>query len=183
MKLTFTEGHSARVTAYTIAIAKRMGLPKEQILIISRGAYLHDIGKVKIADRILMKPGQLTEDEYEEMKEHCYYGYGILNELPHLAEASNLAYAHHENYDATGYPRGLRGEEIPLGARIVAIANTLDSITNDLPYRGKRSLHEAKAEILRCAGTQFDPHIVEVFLSIPDGVWSDLRKQCDDHHG
>lgn len=175
-----SDGHSSRVTAFTIAIAKRMGLPKEQVLTIARGAYMHDFGKIKIPEEILKKPDKLTKDEYEQMKEHCYYGYKMLSKVPFLTEASEIVYAHQEYYDGTGYPRGLKGDEIPLGARIFAIADTLDAITNDRPYRRKRTLKEAKAEILRCSGTQFDPHIVDVFLQIPDAFWDDLRKQVDE---
>ena len=175
-----TKGHSSRVTAYAIAIARSMGLPKEQILTISRGAYLHDLGKIKIPDDILKNSNKLTKEEYEQMKEHCYYGYKMLSKIPFLSEAAEIAYCHHEHYDGSGYPRSLLREQIPLGARIVAIANTLDSITSDLPYRRQQPMGEATAEIKRCAGTQFDPHIVDVFLQIPDVIWSDLRRQCDD---
>ena len=176
-----TEGHSSRVTAFTIAIAKRMGLPKEQILTIARGAYLHDFGKIKIPEDILKKPDKLTKDEYEQMKEHCYYGYKMLSKIPFLAEAAEIVYAHQEFFDGTGYPRGLKGDEIPLGARIFAIADTLDAITSDRPYRRRRTLTDAKNEILRCSGTQFDPQIVDVFLQMPDALWDDLRKQVAEH--
>ena len=172
--------HSTRVAAFTIAIAKRMGLPKDEIRVIARGAYLHDLGKIKIRDDILNKPDRLTSDEYEQMKEHCYYGYKMLSKIPFLFEAAEIVYSHHEHYDGSGYPRALTHQQIPLGARIVAIANTFDSITSDLSYRGKRSLKEARAEILKCAGTQFDPYIVDVFLEMPEALWSDLRKQVDD---
>ena len=175
-----TEGHSQRVTAFTIAIANRMGLQKEQIKIIGRGAFLHDIGKIKIPDGILKKPGKLTREEYEHMKEHCYLGYKMLSKIPFLAEAAEIVYAHQEHYDGNGYPRGLKSEEIPLGARIFTVADTFDAIIRDRPYRRKRSKADARAEILRCAGTQFDPHIVEVFLAIPDAVWDDLENQVDE---
>src|SRR5271165_1455609 len=104
-----TEGHSRRVTAFTIAIAKRMGLQKEQISVIARGAFLHDIGKMAIPDDILRKPGKLTEDEVATMREHCYLGYKIINRIPFLAEAAEIVYSHQEKYDGTGYPRGLKG--------------------------------------------------------------------------
>ena len=175
-----TEGHSQRVTTFTMAIANRMGVPKEQVKIIGRAAYLHDIGKIKIPDSILKKPGKLTPEEYEHMKEHCYLGYKMLTKIPFLAEAAEIVYAHQEYYDGTGYPRGLKGDSIPLGARIFAIADTLDAITSDRPYRRRRTLKQAKDEILRCSGTQFDPEIVEIFLAIPDVIWDDLRKQVDE---
>ena len=175
-----TEGHSRRVTTFTIAIAKQLGLPKEEIEIIAHGAFLHDIGKIKIPDAILTKPGKLTAAEYEHMKEHCYLGYKLLTKIPFLADAAEIVYAHQEYYDGSGYPRGLKGDDIPLGARIFAIADTLDAITSDRPYRRKRSLKEARAEIQRCAGTQFDPRMVDLFQRIPDIVWDDLRKQVDE---
>ena len=175
-----SKGHSDRVTAFTIAIAKRMGIGREQIEVIAQGAYLHDIGKLKIPEEILKKPSKLTSAEYEHMKEHCYLGYKMLGKIPFLADAAEIVYCHQEYFDGNGYPRGLKGDEIPLGARIFAIADTLDAIIDDRVYRRARSLEQAKAEIKRCAGTQFDPSIVEVFLSIPDLVWDDVRKQVEE---
>src|ERR1700682_3957702 len=130
-----TEGHSRRVTAFTIAIAKAMGLPHEQIPIIARGAFLHDIGKMAIPDAILRKPGKLTPEEIATMQEHCYKGYQIVKKIPFLTEACEIIYSHQERYDGTGYPRGLKGREIPLGSRIFSIADTLDAILADRPYR------------------------------------------------
>src|ERR1700720_3680106 len=118
-----TEGHSRRVTAFTIAIAKAMGLPHEQIPIMPRGAFLHDIGKMAIPDEILRKPGKLTPEQVTIMQEHCYKGYQIVKKIPFLTEACEIIYSHQERYDGTGYPRGLKGREIPLGARIFSIAD------------------------------------------------------------
>jgi putative nucleotidyltransferase with HDIG domain len=174
-----TEGHSKRVTAFTIAIARAMGLPKEQISVIARGAFLHDIGKMAIPDAILRKPGKLDQEEVGIMREHCYRGYQMLRKIPFLTEASDIVYSHQEKYDGTGYPRGLRGNEIPLGARIFSIADTLDAITSDRPYRAAQTLDAARAEIKRCTGTQFDPEIVEIFLRMPDNIWEDLRREID----
>jgi putative nucleotidyltransferase with HDIG domain len=174
-----TEGHSKRVTAFTIAIARAMGLPSDKIRVIARGAFLHDIGKMAIPDAILRKPGALTADEKEIMKEHCYRGYQILRKIPFLLEAAEIVYAHQEMYDGTGYPRGLKGEEIPLGARIFALADTLDAITSDRPYRAGRSVNVAREEIARCAGTQFDPQVVKVFVAMPEAIWHDLRREID----
>src|ERR1035437_3435490 len=123
-----TETHSKRVTAYTIAMARKMGLPKGEMNVMARGAFLHDIGKMTIPDEFLLKPGKLTDDEMAIMQQHCHLGYRIISRVPFLAEAAQIVYSHHERYDGTGYPRGLKGEEIPLGARLVAIANTLDVI-------------------------------------------------------
>src|SRR5581483_63743 len=152
-----TEGHSKRVTAFTIAIARAMGLPAEQIRIIARGAFLHDIGKMAIPDHIIRKPGKLDPDEVATMREHCYHGYKILGKIPFLQDACDIVYSHQEKYDGTGYPRGLKGEEIPLGARIFAVADTLDAILSDRPYRKAQSFDAARKEIERCSGEQFDP--------------------------
>jgi len=170
-----TEGHSRRVTAYTIAIARKMGLAKEEVDVIARGAFLHDIGKMAIPDDILRKPGKLTVQEMDIMKEHCYRGYKIISRIPFLAEAAEIVYSHQEFYDGTGYPRGLKGEEIPLGARIFAIADTLDAMRSDRPYRKAQSIQAARKEIGAWAGRQFDPQIVKVFLEMPDNIWEDLR--------
>src|ERR1700686_962422 len=128
-----TEGHSRRVTVFTIAIARAMGIPKDQIAVIARGAFLHDIGKMAIPDDILRKPGKLTDDEMAIMKEHCYRGYKIISRIPFLTEAAEIVYAHQERFDGLGYPRGLKGEEIPLGARIFSIADPLDAMRSARP--------------------------------------------------
>jgi putative nucleotidyltransferase with HDIG domain len=172
-----TEGHSKRVTAFTIAIAKAMGLPREQINVVARGAFLHDIGKMAVPDAILRKPGALTPDEVAIMREHAYHGYQMLKRIPYLQEAAEIVYAHQERYDGTGYPRGLRGDDIPLGARIFSIADTLDAIRSDRPYRPAQSLDAARKEIEKWSGRQFDPEIVKVFLSMPENIWDDLRKE------
>jgi putative nucleotidyltransferase with HDIG domain len=174
-----TEGHSKRVTAFTIAIARAMGLASDKIRVIARGAFLHDIGKMAIPDAVLRKPGPLTEDEIILMREHCYHGFQMLRKIPFLLDAAEIVHAHQERYDGTGYPRGLKGEGIPLGARIFAIADTLDAITSDRPYRAAQSLQAAKDEIVRWSGRQFDPAIVAIFLSMPDSIWEDLRKEIN----
>jgi putative nucleotidyltransferase with HDIG domain len=174
-----TEGHSKRVTAYTIAIARAMNVPKEQIDVIARGAFLHDIGKMAIPDDILRKPGALTPDQVTIMKEHAFLGYKMLQKIPFLQEASEIVYSHQEKFDGSGYPRGLKGEQIPLGARIFSIADTLDAIMSDRPYRPARPFPVAKKEIEAWSGRQFDPSIVSVFVDIPDQRWDDLRKQID----
>ena len=171
-----TEGHSRRVTAYTIALAREMGMNPEQLRVIARGAFLHDIGKIATPDSILLKPGKLDAGEMAVMREHCQRGYEMVRKIPFLREASEIVYAHQESFDGSGYPRGLRGVEIPLGARIFAIADTLDAITSHRPYRQGRSFEEAREEIRRCAGGQFDPGIVDVFLRIPQERWSGLRE-------
>lgn len=170
-----TEGHSRRVTAYTIAIAKKMGLQNEEIRVIARGAFLHDIGKMAIPDSILRKPGKLTPEQTEIMKEHAFLGYKILSKIPFLAQAAEIVHAHQEKYDGSGYPRGLKGDQIPLGARIFSIADTLDAMTVDRPYRPAQSFHAARKEIQAFAGRQFDPAIVAVYLEMPDNIWEGLR--------
>ena len=172
-----TEGHSRRVTAFTIAIARAMGLAGDQIRIIARGAFLHDIGKMAIPDDILRKPGKLTPDQTNIMREHCYKGYQIVKKIPFLQDACDIIYSHQERFDGSGYPRGLRGTEIPLGARIFAVADTLDAITSDRPYRSRQSDAAARTEIEEWSGRQFDPEVVKVFLAMPENIWEDLRKQ------
>jgi putative nucleotidyltransferase with HDIG domain len=174
-----TEGHSKRVTAYTIQIARAMGLDTDTMRILARGAFLHDIGKMAIPDAILRKPDRLNEDEQTIMREHSYLGYKMLKKIPFLAASAEVVYAHQEHWDGTGYPRGLKGGDIPQGARIFAIADTLDAITSDRPYRLARSVEVACAEIAAWSGRQFDPDIVSVFLSIPTSVWQDLHGEID----
>jgi putative nucleotidyltransferase with HDIG domain len=177
-----TEGHSKRVTAYTITLAQAMGLAVGQIRVIARGAFLHDIGKMAIPDAILRKAGPLNKEEMLLVREHCNHGYQMLRKIPFLLDAAEIVYAHQERYDGTGYPRGLNGEEIPLGARIFAIADALDAITSDRPYRAAQSIQAARGEINRWSGRQFDPKIVSVFLSLPDSVWEDLRQQVNSQY-
>jgi putative nucleotidyltransferase with HDIG domain len=177
LKDSETEGHSKRVTAYTIALARAMGVGSDGIKVIARGAFLHDIGKMAIPDAILRKPGKLTPEEQALMREHCERGYNILRKIPFLNEASEIVYSHQEHYDGSGYPRGIRGNAIPIGARIFAIADTLDAITSDRPYRGAKSFDVARLEILRCSGTQFDPAVVDIFLKIPNELWIELRSE------
>ncbi len=172
-----TEGHSRRVTAYTIALAQAMGLESDDLRIIARGAFLHDIGKIATPDSILLKPARLSDEEMTIMKQHCERGYEMVRKIPFLREAAEIVYAHQERFDGTGYPRGLRGEDIPLGARIFAIADALDAITSDRPYRKGTTFAAATEEIARCAGKQFDPWIVEVFLEMPHETWIDLRAE------
>jgi HD-GYP domain-containing protein (c-di-GMP phosphodiesterase class II) len=167
---------SRYITTYSIRIARNMGLSKEQIGVIARGAFLQGIGKISIPDHILFKPGKLTDDEMAIMREYCYRGYKMISRIPFLAEAAEIVYSHQEHYDGLGYPRGLRGGEIPLGARIVAVASALDAIISDRPYRPARSFATARKEIELGAGRQFDPEIVKLSLEIPDNIWEDLRK-------
>jgi putative nucleotidyltransferase with HDIG domain len=177
LKDSETEGHSKRVTAYTIALARAMGITPAEIKIIARGAFLHDIGKMAIPDEILRKPGQLTPEEQEVMREHCPRGYHMLRKIPFLSGAAEIVFTHQEHFDGSGYPSGLSGSQIPIGARIFAVADALDAITSDRPYRRACGFDAAREEILRCSGTQFDPGVVEVFLKIPNELWHELRSE------
>jgi putative nucleotidyltransferase with HDIG domain len=177
LKDSETEGHSKRVTAYTIALARAMGIGPAEIKVIARGAFLHDVGKMAIPDEILRKPGALTAEEQAVMREHCSRGYNMLRKIPFLTGAAEIVFCHQEHFDGSGYPRGIRGREIPVGARIFAVADTLDAITSDRPYRKARSFDAAREEVLRCSGTQFDPAVVEVFLKIPNELWQELRSE------
>jgi putative nucleotidyltransferase with HDIG domain len=171
-----TEGHCQRVTAFTISIAKAMPVPNHYLAVLARAAFLHDIGKMAIPDGILRKPGPLTDDEKKIMRTHCQIGYDMLTRIPFLQEAAEIVLAHQEFYDGTGYPRGLKGDQIPLGARIFTIADSLDAMISDRPYRRALPMSHAREEIRRCSGTQFDPKVVEVFSTIPEEHWLDLRE-------
>jgi putative nucleotidyltransferase with HDIG domain len=176
-----TEGHSKRVTAYTVALARAMRLSPKELKVIARGAFLHDIGKIAIPDSILLKPGSLTPDEMTIMRSHCEQGHRIVSKIPFLATASEIVLCHQEKFDGSGYPQGLRGHEIPRGARIFAIADTMDAITSDRPYRKGSTFAHAIGEIERCSGDQFDPSIVEVFLGMSRETWPTIRAEIGRH--
>ncbi|MFN8516556.1 MAG: diguanylate cyclase [Chloroflexia bacterium] len=165
-----TEGHSQRVVAYALAIGQALCLSARDLAAIEVGALLHDIGKVGIPDAILRKPGKLDPLEWEEMKRHPEIGYQLTSRIPFLDAASPLVLHHHERWDGEGYPSGLRGEDIPLAARIFAVADAYDALVSDRPYRSGRSHEQALEEIRRYAGTQFDPQIVTTFLQITTGT-------------
>jgi putative nucleotidyltransferase with HDIG domain len=171
-----TEGHCQRVTAFCISIARSMPVPDPYLAVLARAAFLHDIGKMAIPDGILRKPGPLNDEEKQIMRTHCEVGYNMLIRIPFLRDAAEIVLAHQEFFDGTGYPRGLKGDQIPLGARIFTIADSLDAMISDRPYRKALPMSHAREEIKRCSGTQFDPQMVEVFLSIPEQHWLDLRE-------
>jgi response regulator RpfG family c-di-GMP phosphodiesterase len=172
-----TAGHSGRVMAYTLEIAKAAGCAKEQLNTIARGALLHDIGKIGVPDAILMKPGPLTEEEWPLMKAHVGVGYWLLSRIAFLEDAAEIVLAHHERFDGKGYAQGLQGGMIPLGARIFAVADSLDAITSDRPYRRALPFVVAREEIVRQSGKQFDPAVVSAFLAIDESTWHELRAQ------
>ena len=162
----YTHGHSREVTEYAVAIAQEMGLSVKEIEIIRDAGILHDIGKIGIADALLLKPGRLTDEEYEQIKKHPEIGKSILEPVQCLADKIPLIYHHHERIDGTGYPQGLSGDDIPLGARILAIADSYQAMTSDRPYRKALSMQVAISELEKFRGRQFDSKIVDVFLRI-----------------
>ncbi len=159
-----THGHAKRVSELASVVAWQMGLRKEQLRQIEKAAILHDIGKIGVADAVLSKPGPLDDIEWEEMKRHPELGYQILNGIDFLRDAAEVVYAHHERYDGTGYPRRLRGDEIPMGARIFAVVDAFDAMTSHRPYRKPLAHQKAMEEIIRNSGTQFDSEVVRAFL-------------------
>jgi len=159
-----TEGHAQRVTEMTLALARAMGINEADLVHIQRGALLHDIGKMGIADSILLKPGPLTDDEWQIMRRHPGYAYDMLSPIAYLEPALAIPYCHHEKWDGTGYPRGLKGEAIPFAARIFAIVDVWDALRADRPYRKGWPEERVRAHLLAQSGTHFDPQIVEVFL-------------------
>jgi putative nucleotidyltransferase with HDIG domain len=170
-------GHTKRVTAFTIAIARHLGITADEIRMIARGAFLHDIGLTSVPDDILRKRGTLSHQELAIFQEHCFRGYQLLKRIPYLEQAAEIVYSHHERFDGTGYPRGLKGHDIPLGARIFTVADTLEAIITDHPYRPGQPISEAREEIQRWSGRLFDPEIVQAFLSMPENIWEDLRDE------
>jgi response regulator RpfG family c-di-GMP phosphodiesterase len=173
-----TAGHSRRVTLYSLEMAKRLNFSADQLKQLERGAYLHDIGKIGIPDSILLKPGKLTPEETAVMQTHVRIGYELMSRVAFLSSAAQIVLTHQECFDGTGYPQGLAGEEIPLGARIFAISDTMDAMMSDRPYRRGRPYAVARAEIAREAGKQFDPQVVEAFLSIPEEIWEKIRSEA-----
>lgn len=163
-----TEGHSRRVTELTMSVARVLGLSDEEMVHIRRGALLHDIGKVGIPDKILLKPGPLDDEEWEIMRKHPVYAYELLSPIPFLRPALDIPYCHHEKWDGTGYPRGLRGEQIPLAARIFALIDVWDALRNDRPYRAAWPQEKVLDHVCSLKGTHFDPKVVDAFLTIPD---------------
>lgn len=159
-----TEGHTLRVTELTLRIARAMGFSAEQLVHVRRGALLHDIGKMGVPDQILHKPGPLTEEEWRSMKRHPELAYELLSPIQYLAPALDIPHYHHEKWDGTGYPDGLKGEEIPLAARIFAVVDVYDALTSDRPYRASWSKEQALAYIRSEAGRHFDPTVVDIFL-------------------
>ncbi|RLD16387.1 MAG: hypothetical protein DRI22_01315, partial [Caldiserica bacterium] len=162
----YYQGHSERVARYSVEIARKMGLPQEQVENVRRAALIHDIGKIGVPDTILLKPSSLTKQEWEKIREHPKIGEEIVKPIDFLQNISPIIRSHHERWDGLGYPDGLKGEEIPMGARIIAVADSYDSMTSSRPYREALSREGALEELKREKGRQFDPHLVDIFLEI-----------------
>ena len=173
-----TGAHSERVRVYSLALARAHGMSEAEMRDIEHGVILHDIGKIGIPDSILLKPGPLTPDEWKVMRTHPEVGRRLVEHIPFLAGAVPIVYCHHERWDGNGYPEGLRGENIPPGARIFAVADALDAMTYDRPYSRAVSLEAARAEIGRCAGAHFDPAVVATFMAIPLQTLQELRRRA-----
>jgi HD-GYP domain-containing protein (c-di-GMP phosphodiesterase class II) len=174
-----TGNHSKRVTVFTIAIARIMGFDDEQVRVFARGVFLHNIGNLAIPESILQKQGALTPEETAILREHCRYGYQIVRKIPFLEAAAEIILSHHEFWDGTGYPRGLREQQIPIGARIFAVAAALEEMTTESRRHPAQPLNAAKEEIQSGSGRQFEPAVVNAFLSMPDHIWGDLRREID----
>lgn len=165
--------HSERVMNYTAFLGGKLGLTGRELQDLSKGALLHDIGKIGISDNILLKPGQLDDNEWLEMRKHPQIGYAILSEIDFLKKPAEIILSHHERFDGSGYPKQIKGEQIPLGARIFGIVDTLDAMTSDRPYRKALPFALVGPEIIKFRGTQFDPEIADLFLSIPRKQWEE----------
>ncbi len=164
-----TEGHTRRVTAMTVRLARALGVAESEIVYIRRGALLHDIGKMGIPDRILLKNGPLTNEEWDIMRLHPVYAYELLAPIDYLRQSLDIPYAHHERWDGSGYPRALRGEQIPLAARIFAVVDVWDALLSDRPYRAGWPVEKVREYIRQQSGILFDPQIVEAFLCLDAG--------------
>lgn len=169
-KDAYTHGHSMRVTLYSLALAQKLELSDELIEEIETAGLLHDIGKIAIPEKILLKPGKLTDEEFDIIKSHPELGEKLVSGIGKLKVISNWLKSHHERYDGKGYPDGLAGENIPISARIIAIADTYDAMTSDRAYRKALEHEVAMEEVKRCSGTQFDPKLAEIFLNISNEI-------------
>lgn len=174
--------HSKRVACHTLLLAQRFSFNDEWLHQVYWGALLHDVGKIGIPDTVLLKEGALSEEEWEVMRTHPEMGRNILADVPFLIEATDIVFSHQEKYDGTGYPQGLSGEEIPLGARLFALVDTLDAITSDRPYRMAGSFEQAQSEIIAGSGGQFDPSAVGVFMSLERELREMVRLKCIQPH-
>jgi response regulator RpfG family c-di-GMP phosphodiesterase len=172
-----TESHSRRVHGYALATARAYGIPDKDVPDLEHGVLLHDIGKIGIPDAILLKPGPLTADEWKTMRRHPEIGKRLIENVPFLRGAIPIVFCHHEKWDGTGYPRALKGEEIPIGARIFSVVDAFDAMTFDRPYSKAVPFAKAYAEIKRCSGSHFDPKVVEAFFRVPEKLLEEIRRK------
>ncbi len=172
-----THGHAERVVTFSLRLGHECGLDKDQRTDLELGALVHDIGKIGVPDAILRKPAKLNEREWEKMKLHPLQGHRILRNIPFLEGAAKVVLQHHERWDGTGYPNGLRGNDIDITARVFSVADAFDAMTSDRIYSRGKSFKEAFVELKKCAGTQFDPGVVEAFNAIPRTDWEILHKR------
>jgi putative nucleotidyltransferase with HDIG domain len=171
-----THGHSIRVVAYTLRLANEMGITDPAYLrTIEQGALLHDVGKIGVADGILRKTGPLNEEDWTEMRAHPELGYRMLKDIEFLRQSLPIVRHHHEHWDGTGYPEGLKGEQIPLEARIFSVVDAFDAITSDRPYSKARTYDQVVDILLKESGKTFDPAVVRAFISIPKEEWQRIR--------
>ncbi|MBK6314561.1 MAG: response regulator [Blastocatellia bacterium] len=175
-----TRGHSERVVAFSLRLGVQIGLSKEELTNLERGALLHDVGKIGVRDAILLKPAPLTAEEWLEMKLHPEFGRAILAQVPFLKPAIPVVAEHHERWDGNGYPNGLEGDAIDIKARVFAVADCIDAVTSDRPYRRAANFETAGAELRQYIGSQFDPKIVEAFFEIPLDEWRELRRRANE---
>jgi putative nucleotidyltransferase with HDIG domain len=177
---TETQNHSRRVSIYAALVAERLGVRGTELLDVERGALLHDIGKIGVRDSILLKPDRLTPEEWVEMRRHPELGFRLLQGIEFLTVARQVVLHHQEHFDGSGYPAGLQGEQICLGARIFAVVDALDAMTCDRRYRRSVSFCDSRDEIQRCADSQFDPAVVQTFLTIPWEEFREIRSRFND---
>jgi response regulator RpfG family c-di-GMP phosphodiesterase len=175
-----TRGHSERVVAYSLRLGIQLGLPREELVGLEHGALLHDVGKIGVRDAILLKPDSLTADEWKEMRLHTEFGRAILEQVPFLVSAIPVVAEHHERWDGSGYPKGLVGPNIDIKARVFAVADCVDAVTSDRPYRRANTFEAASEELRMYAGTQFDPTVVEAFHQVPFDEWRALRRRANE---
>ncbi len=174
-----TKHHCRRVQSYAVLLGQRMGMTPEQLMDLSYGALLHDVGKIGVPDSILLKPGKLTEDEWSTMRTHTLIGYKMISRIKFLKGAADIVLYHHERWDGRGYPYGIAGNDIPLGARIFSIIDALDAITSKRTYKEAIPLENARREIERCAGAQFDPAVVREFMKVADEDIAEARGRAE----
>ena len=168
--------HSRRVAAYCRLFGQHCSLPDQALARLERGALLHDVGKIGIPRNVLLKEGSLTDAEWTVMRAHPQIGCRLLSKMPGLTDEAELAYTHHEKFDGSGYPRGLRGEQIPLASRLFAIVDAFDAITSQRPYRSAQPVEQGLGEVARSGGSQFDPRLVDAFLQISTSKLTHIRR-------